>query len=70
MVAKQAKVDRGRAFHDPEAAAFLGLSKETLPPWRSRGKGPRYHKVGKRVVYFEADLTAYLDGCATDPEAV
>jgi predicted DNA-binding transcriptional regulator AlpA len=68
QVAKQAKIDRGRAFHDPEAAEFLGLSAQTLPAWRSRGRGPRFHKVGRRVVYFESDLTAFLDSRATDPE--
>lgn len=71
QAAKQAvRVDRGRAFHGPEAAPRIGVSPETLPAWRSRGKGPVYHKLGRRVVYFEADLDAYLEARAVDPEAV
>lgn len=69
-VAKQARQDRGRALHDPEAAAILGVSEATLAPWRSRGRGPKYHKLGRRVVYFESDLAEYLDARAVDPEAV
>lgn len=69
-VPKQGVEDRGRRFHDPEAAEYLGLSPATLPAWRSRGRGPRFHKLGRRVIYFERDLAAYLDRNATDPEAV
>lgn len=42
-----------------EAAAYLGLSPGTLEVWRSLGKGPRYRKFGRRVLYEIKDLDAY-----------
>ena len=41
----------------------------TLRVWRCKGRGPRYHKIGGRVVYLGADLNRFLDGCAIDPAA-
>ena len=40
---------------------------DSLANQRSRGEGPRYHKVGKRVLYLGADLNRFLDECAIDP---
>ena len=45
----------------PEAAAYLGLSAATLAKWRVVGSGPRFHKLGRVVVYDPADLRAWLD---------
>lgn len=44
-----------------QAAALLGLSPETLPVWRVRGRGPQHIKVGRLVRYRESDLQAWLD---------
>ena len=38
-------------LNTPEAAKYLGLRPGTLEIWRSLGKGPRYLKIGRRVVY-------------------
>ena len=43
-----------------EAAAFLRISPRTLVSWRSRGMGPTYIKVGRRVVYLQRDIVAWL----------
>ena len=43
-----------------EAAAFLRISPRTLGSWRSRGMGPTYVKVGRRVVYLQRDIVAWL----------
>lgn len=43
-----------------DAAAYLGgLSPGTLEVWRSLGKGPRYLKIGRRVLYETRDLDAF-----------
>ena len=42
-----------------EAAAHLGLSPGTLEVWRSLGRGPRYRKFGRRVMYAIFDLDSY-----------
>jgi len=45
-----------------EAAKMYGLSVGTLAHMRSRKRGPRYHKVGKKVLYRVEDLERWLFG--------
>jgi hypothetical protein len=40
----------------PEAAKYLGLSASTLSKLRVFGGGPKFHKLGRRVVYDTRDL--------------
>ena len=48
-----------RYLRTPEAARFLGLSGRTLEKHRTYGTGPRYSKIGGRVVYAVDDLQAW-----------
>lgn len=50
-----------RYLRTPEAARFLGLSGRTLEKHRTYGTGPRYAKLGGRVVYRLEDLQAWVD---------
>ena len=50
-----------RFLRTKEAAYFLGLSRRTLEKHRTYGTGPRYSKIGGRVVYALADLQAWAD---------
>lgn len=50
-----------RYLRTPEAASFLGLSGRTLEKRRTYGTGPRYSKLGGRVVYRVDDLQAWVD---------
>jgi predicted DNA-binding transcriptional regulator AlpA len=50
-----------RYVRTPEAARFLGLSGRTLEKHRTYGTGPRYSKLGGRVVYRMADLQSWAD---------
>jgi predicted DNA-binding transcriptional regulator AlpA len=50
-----------RFLRTPEAARFLGLSGRTLEKHRTYGTGPKYHKIGGRVVYALEDLRAWAD---------
>lgn len=50
-----------RYVRTPEAARFLGLSGRTLEKHRTYGTGPRYSKLGGRVVYRMADLQNWAD---------
>ena len=45
----------------PATAAKVGLQKNTLEIWRTKGIGPRFVKVGRRVMYRVSDVEAYLD---------
>lgn len=43
-----------------QAAARLNLSPSTLNKWRLTGDGPRFLKLGRRVVYKREDIDAFL----------
>lgn len=43
-----------------EAAAFLGLQPNTLEVWRTKHRGPKYAKIGSRVLYDPDDLEAFF----------
>lgn len=50
-----------REFLDiPEAAEFLGVSRQLLDQWRMERSGPAFHRVGRRVTYAIADLRAFM----------
>lgn len=38
------------------------FTRGTLEVWRSRGVGPRYRKVGRKVFYDPKDLMAFAQG--------
>lgn len=42
-----------------EAAERLRLTIGTLSNWRVRGEGPRFIKLGRKVLYPEAEIVAY-----------
>ena len=50
-----------RLLRSPEAARFLGVSNRTLEKHRTFGTGPRYRKIGGRVVYAIDDLQHWAD---------
>lgn len=45
----------------PELAAQLRLHPTTLMIWRTKGRGPAWRKIGKRVLYDEQQVRAWLD---------
>jgi predicted DNA-binding transcriptional regulator AlpA len=50
-----------RLVTEPEAAAYLRVSRSFLAKKRCTGGGPRFCKIGRRVLYDIADLDAYAD---------
>jgi integrase len=66
------EVRRTRWLDTPQAAAVLGNTVGTLQTWRWMGVGPIFRKIGRRVVYAEADLVAWREregGPAPSPVA-
>lgn len=58
--APAAKLEPGDLIDEREAAAMLGVQRKTLQNWRALRKGPRYRKIGARLVrYHVADLAAF-----------
>ncbi|WP_299739459.1 helix-turn-helix domain-containing protein [uncultured Roseobacter sp.] len=49
-----------RYLRTPEAARFLSLSGRTLEKHRTYGTGPRYSKIGGRVIYAVEDLQSWV----------
>ena len=44
-----------------EAAAYIPLAKGTLDNLRSAGKGPRFIKLGRKILYDTRDLDQWLE---------
>jgi predicted DNA-binding transcriptional regulator AlpA len=44
-----------------EAARFIGLSRRTLEKHRIYGTGPKYSKIGGRIVYAVSDLREWVE---------
>lgn len=55
-----AESDERTVLPTERAAAYLGLSPKTLETLRTRGGGPPFLKLGRRVVYRKADLELWL----------
>lgn len=50
-----------------QAADYLGIAVKTLDNWRSSGRGPRYLKMGARVVYPVTELDTFRERCLRGP---
>lgn len=58
--APAAKLEPGDLVDERHAAETLGVSAKTLQNWRALRKGPRYRKIGARLVrYHVADLADF-----------
>nr|WP_321256880.1 helix-turn-helix domain-containing protein [uncultured Pseudodesulfovibrio sp.] len=49
-----------RLLNTIKAAKYLGLCPGTLEVWRCHGRGPRYSKLGRRVMYEQTDLDQFV----------
>ena len=55
------------AVNDVQAAELLNFKVQTLRNWRFQGRGPAYHKIGRRVVYLRSDLEKFLKQHRVEP---
>lgn len=57
-----------RTLDRKQAADYLGMSVFSLHNWVRRGNSPvPYHKVGRKVVFKQSDLDAYIARCRVAP---
>ena len=49
-----------RKLNTQEAAAYLGIRPNTLEVWRCKHRGPKYSKIGSRVLYALEDLETFF----------
>lgn len=61
----------GKFLTTQEVADLLRTPAETIRYWRNVGKGPKSFKLGRRVLYTEADVQAFIDAARAgdDPNA-
>jgi len=65
-----AHLEPGDLLDEREAAAILRTAVRTLRNWRALRKGPRFRRVGQRMVrYHRADLLAFIAGDASKAAA-
>lgn len=55
-----------KKFNNQEAADYLNIRPNTLEVWRCKHKGPRYSKIGTRVLYDVDDLEEFFKVRAVD----
>jgi len=54
---------------DTDAARYLGVAVQSVRNWRWKGIGPKYHRVGQRMVrYRRRDLDAFIERGAAGTE--
>ena len=46
------------------------ISEATMRWWRATGKGPKYLKIGRRIIYTRPFLDEYKAQCVRDPREV
>ena len=51
-----------------KAAAVLGMKPATLSSWRAKGKGPKFHQVGRSAFYRRQDILDWIDQQAVTPK--
>ena len=54
--------------NESDASAYLEVAAQTLRNWRSIGRGPRFVKQGRRVMYRLADLDRWVEQHLIDTE--
>ena len=53
-----------------QAAEILGLKPNTLEIWRCHKKGPRFKKLGRRILYDLTDLEDFTASCTVETSPV
>lgn len=60
----------GKTYVDqPGLASILNNTVKCLAAWRTRGYGPRYHRIGGKVWFDLDDVVAFINGTKIDPAA-
>ena len=64
-------INTPRRLSEREAAEYLGpVSVRTLQDWRTKGAGPAYSRLGRRIAYDIADLDAFLYQQRVEPKTM
>lgn len=58
--ASEQTLHRSQFLEIEEVVALLRVSSSLLAKWRMRGRGPRFIKVGRRILYERSELSRWL----------
>jgi hypothetical protein len=50
-----------------ETASLIQQSPGTLASWRCAGKGPAFYKLGRKILYSEVDVLAWIANQRVEP---
>lgn len=56
----------GSRYDAGQAAEYLGKSRSWLDKERSKGRGPKFRRVGGTIEYTQAGLDEYLKACEVE----
>ncbi|WP_242504046.1 helix-turn-helix domain-containing protein [Promicromonospora panici] len=69
MGTKQSEaLDRTPMWTLDELCTVLRTTPATVHTWRKHGRNPRVYKVGRHLLFADADVREWLEGCAADAE--
>jgi predicted DNA-binding transcriptional regulator AlpA len=52
-----------KLFAEHEVASLLRVDRATLRRWREKGTGPKFLRIGPKLIRYRQDaLTSFLDG--------
>ena len=63
------RFDPDRYYRTDDPALAVIATRGTMSQWRHRGEGPRYVRLGGRVLYRGIDVNAWLDERIVEPTA-
>lgn len=52
-----------------QVAEMLNKTPASLAQWRHLGRGPKYHKIGRKVQYKQSDVEQFIENNVVDPQA-
>jgi excisionase family DNA binding protein len=58
---ERAKTPKAPRLNVKEAAAYIPVAKSTLDKLRVAGGGPRYIRIGAKILYDVSDLDAWME---------
>lgn len=64
-ICEMERIRRKEYLTEKEAALLFSLSAATLKTQRSKGIGPKYKRLGSKILYSRDDLEIYLDALPT-----
>jgi excisionase family DNA binding protein len=60
-------LDRTPMWTLDELCTVLRTTPATVYTWRKHGQGPRAYKIGRHLLFADADVRTWLESCISEP---